>query len=132
MVTDQQVRRLFTVQNKYEYQYQAADAAGISSKTARKYRKTGKLPSQCKVEHTWPTRKDPFADDWAFVVQLLIDTQATLQANTIFDHLQRAFPGKYHNGQLRTLQRRIKAWKALHGPGKEVFFSQIYYPGQWS
>jgi len=36
MVTDRQVRRLFEVQNKYKYQYQAADAAGISSKTARR------------------------------------------------------------------------------------------------
>jgi len=132
MVTDQQVRRLFEVQNKYEYQYQAADAAGISSKTARKYLKNGKLPSQCKVEHTWPTRQDPFTDDWAFIEQILIDTQATLEAKTIFEYLQRAYPGKYHNGQLRTLQRRIKAWKALQGPAKEVFFSQHYYPGQWS
>jgi len=132
MVTDQQVRRLFAMQNKYEHQYQAADAAGISSKTAHKYLKGGKLPSQCKVEHTWPTRQDPFADDWAFVVQLLEDTQATLEAKTIFEYLQRAYPGKYHNGQLRTLQRRIKAWKALYGPSKEVFFSQHYDPGQWA
>ena len=132
MVTDQQVRRLFAMQNKYEYQYQAADAAGISSKTARKYLKNGKLPGQCRVEHTWSTRQDPFADDWAFIEQTLIDTKATLEAKTIFEYLQRAYPGKYHNGQLRTLQRRIKAWKALHGPAKEVFFSQYYYPGQWS
>jgi Mu transposase, C-terminal domain len=132
MVTDQQVRRLFNVQNKYEYQYQAADAAGISSKTAQKYLKSGKLPSQCSVEHTWSTRKDPFADDWAFVVQLMEDTQATLEAKTIFQHLQMAYPGRYHDGQLRTLQRRIKAWKALHGPSRETFFSQHYYPGQWA
>ncbi len=116
------------MQNKYEYRYQAADAAGISSKTARKYRKTGKLPSQCRVEHTWSTRRDPFADDWAFVVQLLEDTQATLQAHTILDYLQRANPGKYHNGQLRTLQRRIKAWKALYGPAKEIFFLRYTIP----
>ena len=132
MVTDQQVRRLFAMQNKYEYQYQAADAAGISSKTAHKYLKSGKLPSQCKVEHTWLTRQDPFVDDWAFVVQMLEDTQATLEAKTIFEYLQRAYPDKYHNGQLRTLQRRIKAWKALYGPSKEIFFSQLYYPGQWA
>jgi len=109
MVTDQQVRRLFRMQNKYEHQYQAADAADISSKTAHKYLKGGKLPSQCKVEHTWPTRKDPFVDDWAFIEQVMEDTQATLEAKTIFEYLQRAYPGKYHNGQLRTLQRRIKA-----------------------
>lgn len=132
MVTDKQVRRLFDVQHKHAYQYQAADAAGMSSKTARKYLQSGKMPSQCQVEHTWSTRQDPFADDWDFIEQLLKDTQATLEAKTIFEYLQRAYPGKYHNGQLRTLQRRIKAWKALDGPSKEVFFSQHYYPGQWA
>ena len=132
MVTDQQVGRLFDMQHKHEYQYQAADAAGMSSKTARKYLQSGKMPSQCRVEHTWPTRQDPFADDWAFVEQLLKDTQATLDAKTIFEYLQRAHPGKYHTGQLRTLQRRIKAWKALYGPSKEIFFSQHYHPGQWA
>jgi hypothetical protein len=132
MVTDQQVRRLCAMQNKYEHQYQVADAAGISSKTAGKYLKNGKLPSQCKVEHTWATRQDPFADDWTFVEQILKDTQSTLEAKTIFEYLQQAHPGKYHNGQIRTLQRRIKVWKALHGPSKEIFFSQHYYPGQWA
>ena len=132
MVTDQQVRRLFDVQNRYEHQYQAADAAGINRKTAHKYLTGGKLPSHCRVEHTWPTRQDPFAEDWAFIAKIMEDTQAALEAKTIFDYLHRAYPGKYHNGQLRTLQRRIKAWKALYGPAKEVFFSQHYDPGQWS
>ncbi|NLA41587.1 MAG: IS21 family transposase [Erysipelotrichaceae bacterium] len=132
MVTDQQVRRLFDVRHKHDYQYQAADVAGMSSKTAGKYLKNGKLPSQCRVEHTWPTRQDPFADDWAFIEKVLQDTQAALEGKTLLAYLQQAFPGKYHNGQLRTLQRRIKAWKALYGPAKEVFFSQHYDPGQWS
>lgn len=132
MVTDQQVRRLFDVQNRYEHHYQAADAAGMSRKTAHKYLKGCKLPSFCRVEHTWPTRQDPFSEDWAFIEQLLKDTQAALEAKTLFEHLQRAYPGKYHHGQLRTLQRRIKAWKALYGPAKEIFFSQHYDPGQWA
>jgi len=84
------------------------------------------------VEHTWPTRQDPFAEDWDFVKRLLKDTQAALEAKTLLAYLQRAYPGKYHDGQLRTLQRHIKAWKALYGPAKEVFFSQHYDPGQWS
>ena len=132
MVTDQQVRRLIEMRNKQDYQYQAADAAGMSSKTAGKYLQSGKLPSQCRVEHTWPTRQDPFAEDWDFVKRLLKDTQAALEAKTLLAYLQRAYPGKYHDGQLRTLQRHIKAWKALYGPAKEVFFSQHYDPGQWS
>src|SRR6056300_1855850 len=132
MVTDLQVRRLFGMRNKHDYLYQAADAAGMSDKTARKYLKNGNLPSQCHVEHTWPTRQDPFADDWAFIEQILKDTQGTLEGKTLLEHLQMASPGKYLNGQLRTLQRRIKAWKALHGPAKEIFFAQHYEPGQWA
>lgn len=131
MVTDQQVRRLFAMRNRYKYQYQAADAAGMSPKTAGKYLRGGRLPSQCRVEHTWSTRKDPFADDWPFIEQILTDTQGTLEAKTIFEHLQRAYPGKYHAGQLRTLQRRLKAWRALGGPSREVFFRQNYRPGHW-
>ncbi len=50
MVTDLQVRRLFDMQNKHEYLYQAADKAGISSKTAHKYLKNGKLPRQSTVK----------------------------------------------------------------------------------
>ena len=132
MVTDLQVRKLLKMKNKHQYLYQAADAAGISSKTASKYLKRGKFPSQCRAEHTWLTRNDPFVDDWSFVEKMMEDTQATLEAKTIFEYLQQAYPGKYHNGQLRTLQRRIKAWKALYGPPKEIFFSQHYYPGQWA
>ena len=79
----------------------AADAAGISSKTARKYLKNGKLPSQCKVEHNWSTRKDPFADDWSFIEQILKDTQTTLETKTIFEYLQMTYQGKYHNGHFR-------------------------------
>jgi len=63
MVTDQQVRKLFKMQNKYEHLYQAADAAGMSGKTARKFLKSKQLPSQIRVEHNWQTRPDPFEKD---------------------------------------------------------------------
>ena len=131
MVKDEQVRRLFTLQNKYRYKYQAADAAGIDVKTARKYLSTRKLPSQCRPVHNWRTRKDPFAQDWPIIEQMLIESEGSLEVKSIFNHLQRQFPGRYQNGQLRTLQRRVKAWKALFGPSREIFFSQHYEPGQW-
>ncbi len=49
MVTDKQVRRLFAMKNKVKYLYQLADKAGMSTKTARKYLKSGVLPSQLYV-----------------------------------------------------------------------------------
>jgi hypothetical protein len=109
----------------------AAAKASMSEKTARKYRRLGKLPSQVKIEHTWRTREDPFIEDWPWIEELL-EYNSGLEAKTIFEVLQRMQPGRYQEGQLRTLQRRIKYWRAIKGPGREVFFPQIYYPGEWA
>ena len=109
----------------------AAAKAAMSQKSARRYRDLAKLPSQVKVEHTWCTRPDPFAEDWQWIKALLQDNSG-LEGKTIFAALQREFPGKYQDGQLRTLQRRIKLWRATEGPGEEMFFPQDYQPGQWS
>ena len=51
------------------------------------------------------------------------------QAQTLFADLQRRQPGRFQDGQLRTLQRRVKRWRALAGRPKEVFFEQRYEPG---
>ncbi|MBO67975.1 MAG: IS21 family transposase [Acidiferrobacteraceae bacterium] len=107
----------------------AAAQAGMDEKTARKYRDSGQLPSQGRVPHTWRTRPDPFAAVWAEVAAALA-VNPGLQAKTLFDQLQRQYPGRFSDGQLRTLQRRIKVWRATEGPPKEVFFPQVHPPGQ--
>ena len=56
MVTDKQVRKLMKLINQEKTLETAAAKAGMSEKTARKYRRSGRLPSQCKVLHTWRTR----------------------------------------------------------------------------
>jgi hypothetical protein len=109
----------------------AAAKAGMSEKTARKYRRSGKLPSQCKVVHDWRTRPDPLdREDWRWVEEVL-ENNGGIEAKTLFEVLQREHPGKYQDGQLRTFQRRVKLWRALKGPGNEVFFPQTYKPGEW-
>lgn len=107
----------------------AAAKADMDEKTARKYRNLGKLPSEIKVEHTWRTREDTFADVWAEVKEKL-EINPGLEAKTLFQDLQRRYPGRYADGQLRTLQRRVKVWRALEGPPKEVFFPQVHKPGE--
>ena len=106
----------------------AAVKAGMDEKTARKYRGLKRLPSKVQAEHTWRTRKDPFANVWAELEEKLGNNPG-LQANTLFEDLQRRYPGEFADGQLRTLQRRVKAWRGLNGPGKEVFFPQKHKPG---
>jgi hypothetical protein len=131
MVKDGQVRLLMTLINKEQTLQTAAAKAGMTEKTARKYRRLGKLPSQVQSRHTWRTREDPFEADWAWIEEL-VDYNPALEAKTIFEALQRRHPGRYQDGQLRTLQRRLKSWRATRGPSREVFFPQTYYPGEWS
>ena len=64
MVTDQQVRRLFKLIQTEKNLGIAAMKAGMDEKTARKYRRNGKLPSDLKHEHSWQTHKDAFEDVW--------------------------------------------------------------------
>jgi hypothetical protein len=128
MVTDKQVRRLFMLVNKEATVATAAAKAGITPKTALKYRKAGQLPSQMKRPHVWRTRQDPFAGEWDQIFEML-EVNPGLESKTIFEYFQRQEPGKYQDGQLRTLQRRIRQWRAQEGPAKEVYFPQIHYPG---
>jgi len=107
----------------------AAAKADMDEKTARKYRGLGKLPSEIKVDHTWRTREDPFAEVWEEMKKKL-EINPGLEAKTLFEDLQRRYPGRFADGQLRTLQRRIKIWRALEGPAKEVFFPQVHKPGE--
>lgn len=103
--------------------------AGMSEPTARKYRGAGELPSQLKKVHSWRTRPDPFLELWV-EVQGFLEKDGGLQAKTIFEEIRRRHPDRFSEGQLRTLQRRVRQWRALHGAEKEVFFSQVYKPGE--
>lgn len=129
MVTDNQVRTLYAAMKKNSTLSAAADKAGMDRKTARKYLKSGKWPNDLARPHDWRTRKDPFEEVWPSIQEKL-ENNSGLQAKTFFDDLQRRYPGRFQNGQLRTLQRRIKQWRALEGPPKEVYFPQQHYPGQ--
>lgn len=128
MVTDQQVRRLMDQVRHHGRISMAAAQAGMDEKTARKYRGIGKVPSEIQVAHTWRTRVDPFAEVWEELAAQLA-THPGLQAKTLFADLQRRYPGRFTDGQLRTLQRRVKVWRATEGPPKEIYFPQIHHPG---
>jgi len=129
MVTDRQVRILMESINKGASLKLSAAKSGMSEKRARKYRDSGKYPSQMKVEHTWRTRHDPFEEVWETEVKPLMETNPGLEGITILGYLQWKYPEVFCEGQLRTLQRRIKEWRATEGPAKEVYFCQDHHPG---
>lgn len=131
MVTDRQVRLLRKKRMEKKTLEAAAMAAGMSERTARKWQH-GALPSATKTPRTWRTRPDPFVDVWAADVEplLIADKDGKLEAKTIFEELCRRHPDVFEPGQLRTLQRRIRVWRAEQGPEKEVYFPQDHQPGR--
>lgn len=129
MTTDEQVRRLMSLIKKGLPLSTAAAKAGMSEPTARKYRRAGQLPEAMKVPHTWRTREDPFEAVWP-EVEALLEQDEGLQAKTVFEELKRRYPGRFQDGQLRTMQRRFRRWRALHGGAREVYFAQRHRPGE--
>jgi hypothetical protein len=131
MVTDAQVRLLRKKMAEGKTIAAAAAAAGMSERSAYAW-KQGALPSETKGPRTWRTRPDPFASVWESEVLPLLtaDGDGVLEATTVIGELRRRHGDAYSLGQLRTLQRRIHEWRALHGPGKEVMFEQQHLPGR--
>jgi hypothetical protein len=131
MLTDKQVRLLRKKLMEGKTQEAAAAATGVSERSARKWQK-GLLPSQTKEPRWWRTREDPLAAVWDLLVVPLLeaDTKRKLQAKTVLEVLEREQPGEFGEQHLRTLQRRIRDWRALHGPPKEVYFEQRHVPGR--
>lgn len=127
--TDAQVRKLMEEYQKQGGIGRAALRAGLDRKTARKYVREGKLPSELKKPHTWRTREDPFEEEWPRI-EAMLGEAPELEATTIFDHLLGEDPDRYEPGQLRTLQRRVRRWRAQRGPEREVFFAQEHRPGE--
>ncbi len=131
MVTDEQVRLLRQKRMEGKRLETAAATAAMSERSARKWQR-GALPSETKKPRAWRTRTDPFAAIWdqEIVGLLRDDDKGVLSATTVLGWVQDKHPGEYDDGLLRTLQRRIRDWRALHGPPKEVFFEQQHVPGR--
>jgi len=103
--------------------------AGMSRKTAAKYIRDGRLPSDVREPRHWRTREDPFEGHWPEIADRLADAPE-LEAKALFEDLVERHPESFHAGQLRTFQRRVKQWRAQEGPEKVVFFAQEHRPGE--
>jgi hypothetical protein len=74
------------------------------------------------------TRPDPFEADWSTAEQML-EEAPTLEAKALFEWLCEQYPGRYQPGQLRTFQRRVSMWRALHQE-KVAILEQVHRPGE--
>lgn len=125
--TQEQIRKFMRYRKTYSLEVAAAKT-GMSENTARKYstQRGRKLPKQ---ERDYRTRKDPFAEVWD-QLQDMLAKDAGLEAKTLLEWLMEAYPDQYEPALLRTLQRRVSEWRALHGPSKDIFFPQVLFPGR--
>ena len=127
--TDAQVKGLFKYMAQGYPLYKSAAKADMCENTARKYVQAQDFPSRMKKDRDWRTRPDAFVEVWPRVEKILEDFPH-FEAKSAFEWLQREYPGKFQDGQLRTLQRRFRQWRGERGPAREVFFPQDHYPGE--
>ncbi len=129
-VRDTQVGKLMSEHEKHGTVKWASMMAEMDRKTGRKYLRAGKLPSELKKpEREYRTRQDPFEKHWDELQEKLRDAPA-LEAKALFGWLVERNPEQYHQGQLRTFQRKVQRWRALEGPDKRVYFGQCHIPGE--
>ena len=106
----------------------AAAVAGFSRATGYRIESDTRLPSQ-KKKPRGRRRPDPLASVWdAEIVPILRDASG-LRAIAVFDEMMRRHP-ELGRGVRRTLERRIRTWRALNGPDQEVIFRQQHPPGR--
>ena len=130
VVTRTQLARLVIERNQGRTIGMCAMKAGMSRKTAGKYLSQDNVLEQRRVPHTWKTRKDPLTEIWPKAQEMLQDAPE-LEAKALFEHLMAGVPpAKVEEKHLRTFQRRVRDWRLVNGPGKEVFFTQNPTPGK--
>jgi hypothetical protein len=109
-------------------QLTAAAKAGFCERSGRRIDSGQHQPKQGQPRD-WRTRADPLAAVWASELEPMLKLEPKLEAMTLFEYLQDQHPGQYQS-VLRTLQRRVSAWKALHGVPKELMFELRHNPGE--
>lgn len=131
MVRDEQVLLMRRLRMDGKSQATAAAMAGMGERTARRW-SSGPLPSEVAGDRHWRTREDPLAGIWEETVVPLLerDEECSLRAPTILSVLKERHPDRIHDGHLRTLQRRLREWRALEGPPRDVIFEQEHPPGR--
>src|ERR1700674_3561953 len=106
----------------------AGAKAGFSTSAAYRFEKHPRLPTQKKA-HRERRRADPFVDVWEKEVLPMLRAAPGLRPIAIFEELCRRHPD-LGSGTRRTLERRIRAWRAVNGPDREVIFRQEHPPGR--
>jgi hypothetical protein len=109
-------------------QQTAAAQAAISERSGRRIEKGER--ASIPGERHWRTREDPLEAIWQKELVPLLEKEAQLTGLTLWEYLEDEHAGQFPFSVLRTLQRRVKHWKATQGPDKIVIFRQSVPAGQ--
>jgi hypothetical protein len=127
-ITDQQLR-LYMTDLQNHSQRTAAARAGFSERTARRFDADPTSPSKRKIVHG-RTVADPLEGYWETDLLALLEKDSALQAVTLLRHLQSEHPFAFPDDRIRrTLERRVRQWRALNGPERDIIFRQTPDPG---
>jgi hypothetical protein len=106
----------------------AAAKAGLSPATGYRIEADPRLPSQKKAPRG-RRRPDPLADVWDAEIVPILKAASGLRAIAVLAEIRRRHP-EIGPGIRRTLERRMRAWRALAGPEQDVVFRQEHPPGR--
>ena len=126
-VTDHQMR-LFMKHRTNAPIPVAAARAGFSTATGYRIAEDARPPSEKRAPRE-RRRPDPLAEVFKAEVIPMLEASPGLRPVAVFDELMRRHPD-LGTGVRRTLERRIRQWRALHGPEREVIFRQTHEPGR--
>ena len=106
----------------------AAARAGFSTATAYRIEADpGRLSEKRKPRGR--RRPDPLAGIFEEEIVPLLEASPGLRAVALHEEMMRRHP-ELHPGVRRTLERRVRGWKAKHGPEREIIFRQKHEPGR--
>ncbi len=121
-------RKLYLMSRPQHSATVAAAKAGFSTATAYRL-EASPTPSMSDVPSPRGRRRpDPLAEIFDTDIVPLLQTAPGLRSIALFEELRRRHPD-LPRGIRRTLERRVRAWRAVHGPEQEVIFRQVHQPG---
>jgi len=127
-INDQQLRLYMTERHNHSQRIAAA-RAGFSERTARRFDTDPTPPSKRKIVRG-RTVADPLECYWENDLLPLLENDSALQAVTLLRHLQSEHPLAFPDDRIRrTLERRVRQWRALNGPERDIIFRQAPEPG---
>jgi transposase InsO family protein len=126
-INDYQMR-LYMKHRLSEGPSKAAARAGFSVATAYRIEQDPRSPSQKKAPRE-RRRPDPLAQIFEAEVIPLLKAAPGVRPVAVFEEMMRRHP-QLPPGVRRTLERRIRGWRAIHGEERDVVFRQVHEPGR--